>query len=962
MITHSSFRLPVVGLLAALLSPELPAQTAPASPASADDAEVPVELPPFEVRSEKDQGYLAQNTTSGSRLNTSLKDTPAPVSVFTQEFIMDIGATDIAELADYAISTERVNGIVGDVANGNEFSGPSASLRVRGLPSDRLVNFFARNGEVDTYNVERVELSRGPNALLFGLGGTGGVFNTTTKKADVRRTFYSATVRAGDYDAFRASVDLNQSIIHNKLALRINALDSEKASWRPHEHNDSERLAAALRWQITPRAQFNVEYETGTTDRSTHRLWAGFDSYTDWNNAGQQLDPKAPAPPLNLQQRRAALGITAYPVSTPAVTNHYWVWNATDGEIVNYSSPLAAHAQSRSANTSAPITPANPNPASGPQENPMLLDFSVVPRDVAIGGPGIGNLADQDVFTTSLTVEPIDNLFFELAFNRQELRSTGYDIGNTELRIQWDTSPTTVTGQPNPHAREPFIEILPNRRDQNISSNDLRLTSSYETPNFGKFLGRHRVSGMLERRTEETKNSNYIRKIVVNPPNTTAPEHAQNSLRYRTYVDLDGPVENIASADFREDPSGRSAWIRQQGTDVKRIIDSAMVAAQSHFLHDRLVGTIGYRTDYVKSYDSTLARGTPFGPFAQGENYPVRNATPNRTSGITRTQGVVAHVTNWLSLFYNTSSSFDLGNPNSRLVPGTPVPNPRGESDDVGLKLSLFDGKLFATVTYYETATTQDSGSLNAGVTNGGIDAIWDAVPDSVLASNGLSRNDPTVNVNFNSFSFDTASQGWEYDLVANPTPNWRVSFSFADRKTVQSNTAPELLAYIEQWRPVWTAPGVGELLTANGTSINDRLAGIDADHEIRIVRPNGLQRLGDSRYSATLRTNYSFREGFLKGFSVGGGARWRGDMPVGYTAALEPLEAKGYTLVDLTFGYNRRAQWFGRRVDLQFQLNLNNVLNENDLIASRLFDDGSMRTYRFQSVRDWFITMTARF
>jgi outer membrane receptor protein involved in Fe transport len=102
----------------------------PATEATTAAKEIVVELPPFEVRTDKDVGYIAQNTTSGSRLNTSLKDTAAPVSVFTQEFLNDIGVTDIAALADYTLNTERVNGFVGDVANGNEFSGATSSQRV----------------------------------------------------------------------------------------------------------------------------------------------------------------------------------------------------------------------------------------------------------------------------------------------------------------------------------------------------------------------------------------------------------------------------------------------------------------------------------------------------------------------------------------------------------------------------------------------------------------------------------------------------------------------------------------------------------------------------------------------------------------------------------------------------------------------------------------------------------------
>ena len=87
----AAIALPAAALLTAA---SLPAQIAPV-PASATKpagaSEAAVVLSPFEVNSTKDVGYLAQNTLSGSRMNTSLKDTPAAVSVMTPEFLADRG-------------------------------------------------------------------------------------------------------------------------------------------------------------------------------------------------------------------------------------------------------------------------------------------------------------------------------------------------------------------------------------------------------------------------------------------------------------------------------------------------------------------------------------------------------------------------------------------------------------------------------------------------------------------------------------------------------------------------------------------------------------------------------------------------------------------------------------------------------------------------------------------------------
>src|SRR5262245_39310398 len=94
-----------------ILLSRLAAQRAPepsptnATAADAKSAET-VQMSPFEVQTSQDTGYAAQNTISGSRLNTSLADTPAAISVFTAEFIQDIGATDVIDLVQYSVNTD----------------------------------------------------------------------------------------------------------------------------------------------------------------------------------------------------------------------------------------------------------------------------------------------------------------------------------------------------------------------------------------------------------------------------------------------------------------------------------------------------------------------------------------------------------------------------------------------------------------------------------------------------------------------------------------------------------------------------------------------------------------------------------------------------------------------------------------------------------------------------------------
>ena len=99
--------------------------------------------------------------------------------------------------------------------------------------------------------------------------------------------------------------------------------------------------------------------------------------------------------------------------------------------------------------TSVPAqTPAPGTNDSTPTANPMLTDFSLIPREAAVGGPGIGTAQDIRIFTGTLQHEIVENLFVELAYNAQRTTVLGRDIGNTEIRVHWDTSPTLPEPKP----------------------------------------------------------------------------------------------------------------------------------------------------------------------------------------------------------------------------------------------------------------------------------------------------------------------------------------------------------------------------------------------------------------------------------------------------------------------------------------------------------------------------------
>jgi outer membrane receptor protein involved in Fe transport len=92
---------------------------------------------------------------------------------------------------------------------------------------------------------------------------------------------------------------------------------------------------------------------------------------------------------------------------------------------------------------------------------------------------------------------------------------------------------------------------------------------------------------------------------------------------------------------------------------------------------------------------------------------------------------------------------------------------------------------------------------------------------------------------------------------------------------------------------------------------------------------------------------------------------RWRGAPVLGYTstnpATRRALKGDELLLVDANLNYRMNRALFGRRFDVDFQLNVNNAFNEDDIIPPRLFDNGQIRTYRFQAPREIFFATTVR-
>ena len=189
---------------------------------------------------------LQSNQIASVKTPTPIIDVPQSLTITTDETIEERGWTSIGQIVDY---TPGVNNSQGE--------GHRDAIVFRGVRS--TADFFIDGVRDDVqyyrslYNLEQVEILRGPNALLFGRGGTGGVLNRVTKKGVLGEDLGSAQIAVDTFGEFSFFGDVNISS-SDTVAFRVNAAYESLNNHR--DFYDGERLG------INPTARFVLGEDT----------------------------------------------------------------------------------------------------------------------------------------------------------------------------------------------------------------------------------------------------------------------------------------------------------------------------------------------------------------------------------------------------------------------------------------------------------------------------------------------------------------------------------------------------------------------------------------------------------------------------------------------------------------------------------------------------------------------------
>jgi outer membrane receptor protein involved in Fe transport len=271
------------------------------SPSTAPLAEQRVELSPFVISESAETGWVATETLAGSRLRTNFKDVPNQIETLTKDFMADLGVTSVEQALVYTANVENLNDYVPFVP-GSAAADPGQSGRVRGIGGGtRSRNFFQAQNPTDNYNIDRVTVASGPNAILFGLGSPAGILDTTPARA-IMRNKYGFTLQFDSENSKRATFDANHVILKDRLAIRLMGLSKREQTEKKPNLDRDERIYGALTFQPF---------------KNTTLILQGERDSRNWNRAVRQ----PPADFVSLWHRADQIPGSGYTTARPIYDN-----------------------------------------------------------------------------------------------------------------------------------------------------------------------------------------------------------------------------------------------------------------------------------------------------------------------------------------------------------------------------------------------------------------------------------------------------------------------------------------------------------------------------------------------------------------------------------------------------------------------------------------------------------------
>ena len=206
--------------------------------------------------------YGVKSTSTATKTNTDIRNIPQALTVISESQIEDQNIRSIAELLTF---------VPGATPGTGESNRDQITLRGNNTTADFFIDGIRDDVQYfrDFYNVDRVEVLKGPNAMIFGRGGGGGVVNRVTKRSTLA-AYREGLFSSDSFGGFRAAGDFDQPL-SNSVGLRINGLYENGDSFRRHVDLERYGINPTAGILVGPATRLDLGYEYFHDRRTTDR-------------------------------------------------------------------------------------------------------------------------------------------------------------------------------------------------------------------------------------------------------------------------------------------------------------------------------------------------------------------------------------------------------------------------------------------------------------------------------------------------------------------------------------------------------------------------------------------------------------------------------------------------------------------------------------------------------------------
>jgi len=627
--------------------------TPPPSESPAPTSEEVYVLDDFVVSTADDKGYYSANSISATRTNELVKNTPITLTVVNEQLMEDLNILNDQDLDQVTASVSR---------DPDGFS--ENRLRIRGFRSlTQRYDLFWRELERDGYNIQRADIVKGANSLMYGQADPGGLINSVPKMAQHNKDFTRIKGTVGNKDHVRAEFDANY-VVNDDLAVRFMGMDMSRDLDQLYEYSNKTAATMELSYRPSNKTQLRAHLERIDLDQN---LAPGMFKST---NNDSRFVANSPQDDISGANPSYSLGTyrNEFIYSPDAVD--FIPQGVIDDLVLNtaFAAELGV----------------DPNDVTRELLRDDIYRNGINQDDrYSVTGPDKYNKRKGEIITADWTQQLSDAVQFKLAVNHEDVdRESRSRDGYSAGRVVSDT----LQEDPD-RGFDPYINTYWRKQEGRTQADALKATLLYEFDSDESYImpGASKHKFLLGVDYDQLEKDPKMWEQTNVDPDTLPNNYTAANLNFERFYLDDGFGPEVPNIGF----NGSEWWKLKDDNHFKSTTESIWFALQSEFLDGRLRSLVGLRRDIIDIEFDLIN-------YKQQGNFPIP-ALENQGDTFRKdspTIGALYWLNSELGVFANYAESIQAPagidvDPMGHLIP--PV---YGEGYEYGLRFDLYEGKL----------------------------------------------------------------------------------------------------------------------------------------------------------------------------------------------------------------------------------------------------------------------------